>query len=129
MDLQPLIFSIFTNDTPALALKAAGCAMRLSAALPDCGVDGGGLYTVGILAGVYLTEYGDTSKLRSSPGSLPTSCCQPSIVLGLFVYAIAVSIGPFFGLYAGQFGLVTHCHSGGDAHHRKHDATGTWQLA
>jgi len=61
---------------------------------------------VGILAGIYLTEYGDTSKLAEMTRFVTDIMLSaPSIVLGLFVYAVAVaSVGHFSG-YAGSMAL------------------------
>ncbi|TNF51418.1 MAG: phosphate ABC transporter permease PstA, partial [Burkholderiales bacterium] len=61
---------------------------------------------IGILAGVYLAEYGDTSKTAEFTRFVTDIMLSaPSIVLGLFVYAIAVAtVGNFSG-YAGSFAL------------------------
>ena len=61
---------------------------------------------VGILAGVYLTEYGDTSKTAEFTRFITDIMLSaPSIVLGLFVYAIAVSTVGHFSGYAGSLAL------------------------
>jgi phosphate transport system permease protein len=61
---------------------------------------------IGILAGVYLAEYGDTSKTAELTRFVTDIMLSaPSIVLGLFVYAIAVAtVGNFSG-YAGSLAL------------------------
>jgi phosphate transport system permease protein len=61
---------------------------------------------IGILAGVYLAEYGDTSKTAEITRFVTDIMLSaPSIVLGLFVYAIAVAtVGNFSG-YAGSMAL------------------------
>ncbi|MDP3205254.1 MAG: phosphate ABC transporter permease PstA, partial [Hydrogenophaga sp.] len=61
---------------------------------------------IGILAGVYLAEYGDTSKTAEVTRFVTDIMLSaPSIVLGLFVYAIAVAtVGNFSG-YAGSLAL------------------------
>jgi phosphate transport system permease protein len=61
---------------------------------------------IGILAGVYLAEYGDTSKTAEFTRFVTDIMLSaPSIVLGLFVYAIAVAtVGNFSG-YAGSLAL------------------------
>jgi phosphate transport system permease protein len=61
---------------------------------------------IGILAGIYLTEYGDTSKTAEFTRFVTDIMLSaPSIVLGLFVYAIAVAtVGNFSG-YAGSLAL------------------------
>jgi phosphate transport system permease protein len=61
---------------------------------------------IGILAGVYLSEYGDSSKTAEfTRFVVDIMLSAPSIVLGLFVYSIAVAtVGNFSG-YAGSFAL------------------------
>jgi phosphate transport system permease protein len=62
---------------------------------------------VGILAGIYLTEYGDQSKTAELTRFVTDIMLSaPSIVIGLFVYAIAVAtLGGFSG-YAGSLALA-----------------------
>jgi phosphate transport system permease protein len=62
---------------------------------------------VGILAGIYLTEYGDQSKTAELTRFVTDIMLSaPSIVIGLFVYAIAVAtLGGFSG-YAGSMALT-----------------------
>jgi len=61
---------------------------------------------IGILAGIYLTEYGDSSKTAEVTRFVTDIMLSaPSIVLGLFVYSIAVAtVGNFSG-YAGSLAL------------------------
>jgi phosphate transport system permease protein len=61
---------------------------------------------VGILAGIYLAEYGDRSRTAELTRFVTDIMLSaPSIVLGLFVYAIAVAtVGNFSG-YAGSLAL------------------------
>jgi phosphate transport system permease protein len=61
---------------------------------------------IGILAGVYLCEYGDESRTAALTRFVTDLMLSaPSIVLGLFVYAIAVAtVGRFSG-YAGSLAL------------------------
>jgi phosphate transport system permease protein len=61
---------------------------------------------VGILAGVYLAEYGDGSKVASLTRFVTDIMLSaPSIVLGLFVYAIAVATTKQFSGWAGTLAL------------------------
>jgi phosphate transport system permease protein len=59
------------------------------------------------LAGIYLTEYGDQSKTAELTRFVTDIMLSaPSIVIGLFVYAIAVAtLGGFSG-YAGSMALT-----------------------
>jgi phosphate transport system permease protein len=62
---------------------------------------------VGILAGIYMAEYGDRSATANVTRFVTDIMLSaPSIVIGLFVYAIAVaSVGSFSG-YAGSLALT-----------------------
>ncbi|MEB0010318.1 phosphate ABC transporter permease PstA [Glaciimonas sp. Gout2] len=91
---------------------------------PSPGGEGGGLFNpivgslmlvglatlistpIGILAGIYLAEYGEESKLAQVTRFVTDIMLSaPSIVIGLFVYAIYVAkIGHFSG-WAGAFAL------------------------
>jgi hypothetical protein len=61
---------------------------------------------LGILAGIYLTEYGDSSKTAEFTRFVTDIMLSaPSIVLGLFVYAVAVATVGNFSSYAGSLAL------------------------
>jgi phosphate transport system permease protein len=62
---------------------------------------------VGILAGIYMAEYGDRSATANVTRFVTDIMLSaPSIVIGLFVYAIAVAtLGTFSG-YAGSLALT-----------------------
>lgn len=62
---------------------------------------------IGILAGIYLTEYGETSRFAKITRFVTDIMLSaPSIVIGLFVYAVYVArIGHFSG-YAGSAALA-----------------------
>ena len=61
---------------------------------------------IGILAGIYLAEYGHASRFASVTRFVTDIMLSaPSIVIGLFVYAIAVAtVGNFSG-WAGTLAL------------------------
>lgn len=104
--LAALNFSIFTNDTPAPGSEGGGLRNAIVGSLMIVGLTVLVSTPVGILAGVYLTEYGDTSKTAEFTRFITDIMLSaPSIVLGLFVYAIAVAtVGNFSG-YAGSLAL------------------------
>lgn len=104
--LQGLNFAIFTNDTPAPGTEGGGLRNAIVGSLMIVGLSVAVSTPVGILAGVYLTEYGDTSKTAEFTRFITDIMLSaPSIVLGLFVYAIAVAtVGNFSG-YAGSLAL------------------------
>jgi phosphate transport system permease protein len=61
---------------------------------------------VGILSGIYLAEYGDQSKTASLTRFVTDIMLSaPSIVLGLFIYAIWVSQAKHFSGWAGSMAL------------------------
>jgi phosphate transport system permease protein len=61
---------------------------------------------IGVLAGVYLSEYGDRSKMASVTRFVTDIMLSaPSIVIGLFVYAIFVAQMRHFSGWAGTIAL------------------------
>ena len=105
--LAALDGSIFVNDTPAPGSEGGGLRNAMVGSLLIVGLAVLVSTPVGILAGIYLTEYGDTSKTAEFTRFITDIMLSaPSIVLGLFVYAIAVStVGNFSG-YAGSLALA-----------------------
>jgi phosphate transport system permease protein len=98
--------NIFTADTPAPGSEGGGLRNALLGSLMIVGLAVLVSTPVGILAGVYLTEYGDNSKVAEFTRFVTDIMLSaPSIVLGLFVYSIAVAtVGNFSG-YAGSLAL------------------------
>ena len=105
--LAALDLSIFANDTPAPGSEGGGLRNAMVGSLMIVGLAVLVSTPVGILAGIYLTEYGDSSKTAEFTRFITDIMLSaPSIVLGLFVYAIAVAtIGNFSG-YAGSMALA-----------------------
>lgn len=104
--LAALDFNMFTKDTPAPGTEGGGLRNAIVGSLMIVGLSVLVSTPIGILAGVYLTEYGDTSKTAEFTRFITDIMLSaPSIVLGLFVYAIAVAtVGNFSG-YAGSLAL------------------------
>ncbi len=104
--LSALDWNMFTADTPAPGSEGGGLRNALVGSLMMVGLTVLVATPVGILAGVYLAEYGDQSKTASLTRFVTDIMLSaPSIVLGLFVYAIAVAtVGNFSG-YAGSLAL------------------------
>jgi phosphate transport system permease protein len=98
--------SLFTQDTPAPGSEGGGLRNAIVGSLMIVGLAVAVSTPIGILAGVYLTEYGDTSKTAEFTRFVTDIMLSaPSIVLGLFVYSIAVAtVGNFSG-YAGSLAL------------------------
>ena len=101
-----LELSLFTQDTPAPGSEGGGLRNAILGSLMIVGLAVVVSTPIGILAGIYLSEYGDTSKTAEfTRFVVDIMLSAPSIVLGLFVYAIAVAtVGNFSG-YAGSFAL------------------------
>lgn len=105
--LAGLDANVFTADTPAPGSEGGGLRNALLGSLMIVGLSVLVSTPVGILAGIYLTEYGDNSKVAEFTRFVTDIMLSaPSIVLGLFVYAIAVAtVGNFSG-YAGSMALA-----------------------
>jgi phosphate transport system permease protein len=104
--LSALDLNLFTHDTPAPGTEGGGLRNAIIGSLMIVGLTVLVSTPVGILAGIYLTEFGDESKTAELTRFVTDIMLSaPSIVLGLFVYAIAVStVGNFSG-YAGSMAL------------------------
>jgi len=101
-----LDLNIFTQDTPAPGTEGGGLRNAIIGSLLMVGFTVLFSTPIGILAGIYLTEYGDESKTAELTRFVTDIMLSaPSIVLGLFVYAIAVAtVGGFSG-WAGTLAL------------------------
>ena len=98
--------NLFTQDTPAPGTEGGGLRNDIVGSLMIVALTVLVSTPVGVLAGIYLTEFGDESKTAELTRFVTDIMLSaPSIVLGLFVYAIAVStVGNFSG-YAGSLAL------------------------
>jgi phosphate transport system permease protein len=105
--LAALDWNILTKDTPAPGTDGGGLRNAIVGSLMMVGLSVLVATPVGILAGIYLTEYGDQSKTADLTRFVTDIMLSaPSIVIGLFVYAIAVAtLGGFSG-YAGSLALT-----------------------
>ncbi|CAN1527582.1 phosphate ABC transporter permease PstA [Limnohabitans sp. B9-3] len=99
--------NLLFSDTPAPGTEGGGLRNAIVGSLMIVGLTVVVSTPVGILAGVYLTEFGDESKTAELTRFVTDIMLSaPSIVLGLFVYAIAVAtVGNFSG-YAGSLALA-----------------------
>lgn len=104
--IAALDWNLFTKDTPAPGTEGGGLRNAIVGSLMMVGLSVLVSTPVGILAGVYLTEYGDQSKTAELTRFVTDIMLSaPSIVLGLFVYAIAVATFGRFSGYAGSLAL------------------------
>ncbi len=102
-----LDWNILSQDTPAPGTEGGGLRNAIVGSLLMVGLTVLVATPVGILAGIYLTEFGDQSKTASLTRFVTDIMLSaPSITIGLFVYAIAVAtVGRFSG-YAGSLALT-----------------------
>ena len=102
-----LSLTIFTESTPAPGTPGGGLANAIVGSLMMIGVTALIATPIGIFAGVYLAEFGDDNKLASVTRFVTDIMLSaPSIVLGLFIYAIFVAQVKHFSGWAGSFALA-----------------------
>jgi phosphate transport system permease protein len=101
-----LDWAMFTQSTPAPGSEGGGLANAIVGSLLMVGFATLVSTPIGILAGVYLAEFGDRSKVASVTRFVTDIMLSaPSIVLGLFVYAILVAQVKHFSGWAGTIAL------------------------
>ena len=102
-----LDWNILTRDTPAPGTEGGGLRNAIVGSAMMVGLAVLVATPVGIFAGIYLTEFGDQSKTAEVTRFVTDIMLSaPSIVIGLFVYAIAVAtVGGFSG-FAGSLALT-----------------------
>jgi phosphate transport system permease protein len=104
--LAALDWNILTQSTPAPGTEGGGLANAIVGSLMMVGFAVLVSTPIGVLAGVYLAEYGDQSKTAELTRFVTDIMLSaPSIVLGLFVYAIAVATVQGFSGWAGSLAL------------------------
>jgi phosphate transport system permease protein len=104
--LSAIDLQMFVADTPAPGSDGGGLRNAIVGSLMMLALTVVVSTPIGILAGIYLAEYGDRNKVAEVTRFVTDIMLSaPSIVLGLFVYAIVVApMGHFSGL-AGSLAL------------------------
>lgn len=103
---QALDYNLFFHSTPAPGSEGGGLANAIVGSLMLVGFATLISTPIGILAGVYLAEYGDHSRTAEVTRFMTDIMLSaPSIVLGLFVYAILVAKVQHFSGWAGTIAL------------------------
>ncbi len=103
---EGLSFTIFTQDTPAPGSDGGGLRNAIVGSLMMVGLSTAVSTPIGILAGVYLAEYGAGNKFAAVTRFVTDIMLSaPSIVIGLFVYALYVANARHFSGYAGTIAL------------------------
>ena len=104
--IAALDWAMFTQSTPAPGSEGGGLANAIVGSLLIVGFSTVISTPVGILAGIYLAEYGDESSTASITRFVTgIMLSAPSIILGLFIYAILVAQVKHFSGWAGSLAL------------------------
>lgn len=98
--------AMFSADTPAPGSEGGGLRNAIVGSLMMVGLSTLISTPIGILAGIYLAEYGENNKFAQVTRFVTDIMLSaPSIVIGLFVYAIYVANVQHFSGYAGSIAL------------------------
>ncbi len=98
---------MFTHTTPAPGSEGGGLMNAIVGSLMMVGVATLISTPIGIFAGVYLAEYGEESRFAQVTRFVTDIMLSaPSIVIGLFVYAIYVANIRHFSGWAGSFAIA-----------------------
>jgi phosphate transport system permease protein len=96
----------FLHDTPAPGTEGGGMRNAIVGSLMIVGLSTFLSTPIGILAGVYLAEYGDDNKFAQVTRFVTDIMLSaPSIVLGMFVWAMYVDQAKHYSGYAGAIAL------------------------
>jgi phosphate transport system permease protein len=99
--------NMFTQSTPAPGSEGGGLANAIVGSLMivvTCTLIS---TPIGVMAGIYLSEYGAKSKIAAITRFVnDIMLSAPSIVIGLFVYAVFVAQVNHFSGWAGTFALA-----------------------
>ena len=106
LGIDGLVLATFTEMTPA-PMEDGGLANAIMGSLMMVGLATAIGTPVGILAGVYLAEYGQTGWLGSTTRFINDILLSaPSIVIGLFIYSVVVAQTLTFSGWAGVLALA-----------------------
>jgi phosphate transport system permease protein len=98
--------AMFTETTPGPGSAGGGLLNAIVGSLMMVGVGTLISTPIGILAGIYLAEYGEVSRFAQITRFVTDIMLSaPSIVIGLFVYAIYVANIHHFSGWAGSFAI------------------------
>ena len=104
--LPAMNWAFFTESTPAPGSEGGGMANAIVGSLLIVGLTTVVSTPIGILAGIYLAEFGDRSKVASVTRFVTDIMLSaPSIVIGLFVYALFVTTTKHFSGWTGSVAL------------------------
>lgn len=99
--------ALFMESTPAPGSEGGGLLNAIVGSLMMVGTATLVSTPIGILAGIYLAEYGEESRFAQVTRFVTDIMLSaPSIVIGLFVYAIYVANIRHFSGWAGSFAIA-----------------------
>jgi phosphate transport system permease protein len=105
--LGAISLTMFTHTTPAPGSEGGGLLNAIVGSLLMVGTATLISTPVGILAGIYLAEYGQESKFAQVTRFVTDIMLSaPSIVIGLFVYALVVANVRHFSGWAGSIAIA-----------------------
>jgi phosphate transport system permease protein len=95
------------ESTPAPGSDGGGLINAIVGSLLMVGIATGVSTPIGILAGIYLAEYGEESRIAQLTRFVTDIMLSaPSIVIGLFIYSIYVAHIKHFSGWAGSFAIA-----------------------
>jgi phosphate transport system permease protein len=101
-----LNLAMLTESTPAPGSEGGGLLNAVVGSLLIVGIATAVSTPIGILAGIYLAEYGEQSRVAQITRFITDIMLSaPSIVIGLFVYALYVASTSHFSGWAGSFAI------------------------
>ena len=99
--------AMLTQSTPAPGSEGGGLLNAIVGSLLMVGIATAVSTPVGILAGIYLAEYGEESRFAQVTRFVTDIMLSaPSIVIGLFIYALYVANIKHFSGWAGSFAIT-----------------------
>ena len=102
-----IALSVFTEMTPPPQAESGGLANAIAGSLVMVGLATLLGTPIGILCGIYLAEYGKKTRLGYVTGFINDILLSaPSIVIGLFIYALIVAQVRSFSAAAGVLALT-----------------------
>ncbi len=104
--LPAMSWAFFTESTPAPGSEGGGMANAIVGSLMIVGLTTIVSTPIGVLAGIYLAEFGDRSRVAVVTRFVTDIMLSaPSIVIGLFVYALFVATTKHFSGWSGSLAL------------------------
>ena len=107
LGLDGLNLAVFTEMTPPPQADTGGLANAIFGSVMMAGLATGLGTPIGVMAGIYLAEYGQKTWLGHATRFINDILLSaPSIVIGLFIYAVVVARLKSFSGFAGVLALA-----------------------